>query len=180
MLQLNGSVLNILEHAPELNISEWYLGAGGITQTVWNILHGFAPDYGINDYDLVYWDSNTSAEAEIEVISRGKIIFRDITAPLDIVNEARVHIWYEKEFGRHIRQYSSLEDAISTWPTTATSIGVRKAGNSIKVFAPFGLDDLFNLVVRPNKALITEAIYNQKVDRWRTVWPKLKIINWDE
>jgi hypothetical protein len=31
--------------------------------------------------------------------------------------------------------------------------------------APFGLDDLFGLVVRPNKRQITRAIYEAKVER---------------
>lgn len=34
----------------------WYFGAGGVAQTVWNLGHGFAPDAGIKDYDLVYFD----------------------------------------------------------------------------------------------------------------------------
>ena len=46
--------------------------------------------------------------------------------------------------------------------------------------APFGLDDLFGLVVRPNKRQITRAIYESKIDRWRSIWPGLTILPWDD
>jgi hypothetical protein len=46
--------------------------------------------------------------------------------------------------------------------------------------APFGLDDLFGLVVRPNKRQITRAIYKAKVDRWRSIWPWLTFLPWEE
>src|SRR4029077_1290893 len=45
---------------------------------------------------------------------------------------------------------------------------------------PFGLDDLFGLVVRPNKRQITRAIYEAKVDRWRPIWPRLTYLPWEE
>ena len=44
------------------------------------------------------------------------------------MNETRVHLWYEAHFGYRIDPYASVEDAINTWPTTATSIGVRRGG----------------------------------------------------
>jgi hypothetical protein len=46
--------------------------------------------------------------------------------------------------------------------------------------APFGLDDLFGLLVRPNKRQITRAIYEAKVDRWRPIWPRLTYLPWEE
>ena len=73
-----------------------------------------------------------------------------------------------------------MADAAQTWPTTATSIGVRPAGTSLLVQAPFGLDDLFGLIARPNKRQITRAIYEAKVARWRPLWPGLRYIEWEE
>ena len=43
ILEKNKSVQFILEHAAELAMPDWYLGAGGIAHTVWNVLHGFEP-----------------------------------------------------------------------------------------------------------------------------------------
>jgi len=180
ILEKNKRVQSILERASELKIPNWYLGAGGIVQTVWNIKHDFNPENGIKDYDLVYYDAdNIFYEAEDKFIQRGKEIFKDIPVLVEIRNQARVHLWYEKHFGKPIDQYESVEAAISTWPTTATSIGVKKENRQFQVYAPFGLDDLLDMIVRANKTLITEKIYQDKVDRWIKIWPNLKIVPWD-
>ena len=104
----------------------------------------------------------------------------DLNIELDVTNQARVHIWYPKQFGYSIQPYRSTEDAIGTWPTTATAIGVRPSGRGLEVWAPFGTDDLFNLVVRPNRVQITPAIYDAKVTRWVARWPSLVVLPWEE
>lgn len=181
ILECNESVQRILERAGGLNMLNWYLGAGGIAQTVWNVKHGFYPENGIKDYDLVYYDANdTSYEAEDKIIQRGAEIFKDISVLVEIRNQARVHIWYEKHFGKPIDQYKSVEEAIDTWPTTATSVGVRKENDQFLVYTSFGLEDLLNMVVRANKTQISERIYQDKVDRWIKIWPNLKIIPWNQ
>ena len=70
--------------------------------------------------------------------------------------------------------------AIRTWPTTATAVGVRMTRGVPFVFAPFGLQDLFGLVVRANRAQITRAIYERKVARWIRCWPSLTVLPWAE
>lgn len=45
----------VLKRAPDLRMPNWYLGAGCVAQTVWNDAHGFESDFGIQDYDLVYY-----------------------------------------------------------------------------------------------------------------------------
>ncbi|MDU7476081.1 MAG: nucleotidyltransferase family protein [Paenibacillus macerans] len=53
-----------------------------------------------------------------------------------------------------LKPYLTLEDAIDSWPTTSTSIGVRLDENAgWKVYSPYGLEDLFQLKVRANKKL---------------------------
>jgi hypothetical protein len=74
--------------------------------------------------------------------------------------------------------YTSTRHAIATFPTTATAIGMRPAPSGIELCAPFGVDDLVELVVRPNKAQITADIYAAKVSRWKMMWPRLQIIDW--
>ena len=48
----------------------------------------------------------------------------------------------------------------------------------MKIYTPFGLDDLFSGIVRANKRQITSEIYNRKVQKWIIKWPNLKIIPW--
>ena len=74
--------------------------------------------------------------------------------------------------------YTSSEDAIGTWPTTATAVGVRLAQGRPVVFAPYGLDDLLGLVVRANRVQITPEIYRRKVSRWTRHWPNLTVLPW--
>ena len=180
ILVQNKVIENILRLAPELQMPNWYLGAGCIAQTIWNKLHGFDLNCGIKDYDLVYYDpSNLSGEKEELYIQKGRELFKDI--PVEIKNEARVHLWYEKHFGYPIAPYQSVEDAINTWPTTATCIAVKYHDkNQFTVYAPYGLNDLLGMIVRPNKTQITKEIYLKKAERWKKIWHKLKIIPWDK
>ena len=170
----------ILQRARALDLPDWYLGAGGVAQTVWNHLHGFEPMTGIKDYDLVYFDETDLSAGGEQVRARSVTEqLGDLDVTLDVKNEARVHLWYEQRFGIKIPPYRSTEHAISTWPTTASSIGVRSEAQGVVVCAPFGLDDLFSMVVRANKTLISEEIYLAKVERWLQHWPRLTIVPWE-
>jgi hypothetical protein len=108
-------------------------------------------------------------EAEAGHERRFGDLFRDLPLKLDVKNEARVHLWYKERFGYTIKPYSSSADAIATFPTTATSVGIRRLLGNFECCAPFGLDDLFGLIVRPNKRQVTGSIYEMKTDRWRLI-----------
>ena len=191
MLEKNSVIERILRRAPTLLMPNWCLGAGCIAQTVWNLLHGYEPDLNIQDYDLAYFDStDLSEEAEGKYILKARSILGDLGVTIDIKNEARVHLWYKNHFGLAIRPYTSIEDAVRSWPTTATSIGVRYEGNgALRVYAPFGLSDLFSMIVRPNKKQVeyfptgdestSRDVYNAKAQKWARVWPKLVVIPWE-
>jgi hypothetical protein len=178
-LKLNAVTQAMLTVGAELALPSWYLGAGGIAQTVWNLRHGFDPTSGIKDYDLVYFDpDDLSVEAErryeVEVARR----LSESGVVVDVKNEARVHLWYGERFGRHIDPFRSTEEAIATWPTTASSVGVRRDQEGFIVCAPFGLADLLGMVARPNKTIINRDIYEEKVSRWAARWPQLRVIPW--
>lgn len=179
-LRANEALRECLHRFPALNLPAWYLGAGCVAQTIWNLAHGKAPSADILDYDLVYYDRDLSAEREDRVTREARELVADLHIELDVTNEARVHVWYPARFGYSIQPYQSTEDAIGTWPTTATAIGVRQSGRQLEMWAPFGTDDLFNLVVRPNRVQITPAIYDAKVTRWVARWPSLVALTWEE
>jgi hypothetical protein len=93
-------------------------------------LSGNPLDYGIGDIDIVYYDSKDLSGEKEEYIERKIMsLLGDLPFKVDVKNEARVHLWYEKKFGYRIEPYQSLEDAINSWPTTATSLGVRRENN---------------------------------------------------
>ncbi|MGB2762109.1 MAG: nucleotidyltransferase family protein [Minisyncoccales bacterium] len=181
ILKKNEKVQAILKLAPSLKMPNWYLGAGCIAQTVWNILHSFEPNKGIRDYDLVYYDSSDlSSDGEDFYIKKGEKLFKDFPVLVEIKNEARVHLWYKNHFGYEIQPYKSVEDAIRTWPTTATSVGVKYGDDKFKIFAPYGLDDLLGMIVKANKIQITKEIYQKKTERWMKIWPKIRVISWND
>jgi len=179
ILRQNALLQTVFERAERLHLPQWHLGAGCIAQTVWNYLSGYDLTAHIQDLDLVYFDAqDLREERERQRAQEASTCLREIPLPLDVKNQARVHLWYEAHFGYPIRPYRSVEDAINTWPTTATSVGVRVEAEGFRVYAPYGLNDLFGMVVRPNKAQITEAIYQRKISRWKACWPRLQIIDW--
>lgn len=181
ILSLSRMIREALTRARSLDIGQYYIGAGCIAQTVWNYLFGKPLHYGIKDIDFVYYDGiHLDYESENDVMERVKRLYADIDIEIDVKNQARVHLWYESRFGYEIAPYGSLEAAINSWPTTATSIGVREEADSgLKVYAPFGLNDLFGKIVRANKTQITKQIYDKKAASWLSKWPDLTIIPWD-
>lgn len=178
MLQRNGPVWQLVEKSGDLGLSDYYIGAGCVAQTVWNLQNGNPPLWGIDDVDFVYFDNDLSPEAEETTAKAVRRRFGDCPLRIDVKNEARIHLWYRSRFGYDIPPYTSLERAIDTWPTTATAVGVRWERGALSVYAPYGLSDLFSQTVRANKAQITREIYEKKVRRWALLWPTLSVIPW--
>jgi hypothetical protein len=56
IMRLNPVTRRLLDTLPALQLPSWYVGAGAVAQTVWNHVHGFAPNHGLKDYDVVYFD----------------------------------------------------------------------------------------------------------------------------
>lgn len=178
VLKENKFLYSVLEGCERLGIPNYYLGAGCISQSVWNSLNHLDLMHGIADIDFVYFDPDTSYEKEDATIKKVKSRFADSPIEIDVKNEARVHLWYKNHFGHEIRPYVSLEDAIDTWPTTATAIGVRLENGKLVVYAPFGVKDMFQQILRPNKIQISKDIYEEKCRKWLAKWPTLTVIPW--
>jgi uncharacterized protein len=180
ILSMSAVFVEALKRARDLSLPSWYLAAGCVAQTVWNARTGRPLEDGIRDYDLPYFDSqNLSWEAEDIAIRAGETAFAGLPCPVEIRNEARVHLWYEQHFGVACPPYASTEAAIATFPTTATCVGVRlREDDSWKIFAPRGLSDLLGMVVRPTMALSPRHVYEAKVSRWRRQWPSLTVEPW--
>jgi hypothetical protein len=179
-LRENPTLTEVLDRAATLNLPGWYLVAGCLYQTVWNVITGQPPEAGILDYDLVYFDdSDLSWEAEDAVIQTGNTIFAGLPAPVQIRNQARVHLWYSQKFGIPCPPHISAEAAIDTFEATNASVGVRQEPDGRwHVYAPYGLSDVFNLVVRPNTVLAPRHVYETKADRWKKQWPELTVLPW--
>lgn len=177
-LSTNHTLVGVLDLAAGLGLPGWYLVAGCLYQTVWNVVTGQPPESGILDYDLGYFDaSDVSWEAEDAVIQAGREVFG--ATPVEIRNQARVHLWYEQKFGAPCPPYDSTEAAIDTFEATCACLGVRlEPGGRWRVYAPHGLSDVFNLVARPNPVLAPRHVYQAKTARWQRQWPALTVLPW--
>src|SRR3954471_13889300 len=155
VLSRNDMLTEVLSRAATLELPGWYVTAGCLFQTVWNVVTGRPPTDGIKDYDLFYFDSgDLSWEAEDTVIKAGRNVFAGLPAEVEIRNEARVHLWYQDKFGVPCSPYDSTEAAIDSFAATTCCLGVRvEADGQWRVYAPHGLSDVFSLVVRPNPVL---------------------------
>lgn len=181
-LARNEALMEVLARATKRDLPGWYLTAGCVFQTVWNVVTGRPPAEGIKDYDLFYFDdSDLSWKAENEVIQAGENAFRDLPAVVEIRNEARVHLWYEDHFGFPCRPFTSTEAAIDSFAATTCCLGIRlDSDDHWRIYAPHGLADVFNLVVRPNPVLAPRSVYETKAQRWREHWPELTVLPWPE
>lgn len=173
---VNGQILNL---APLLGVSDWWLTAGALFQTVWNVLEGKNPRAGIRDYDLFYFDEDTSYEAENAVILRARELFKDLDVDVEVRNEARVHLWYEDHFGVPAIPFTSTADAIDHFAAKTCCFAVTsdRAG-VLTTYAPHGYDDLFARKVVPNPVLAPQAVYETKTKRWSAEWPSLTVLPW--
>jgi hypothetical protein len=180
LVQRNPINAAILERGPALGVPDWWLTAGAVFQTVWNVLDGRDPGAGIADYDFFYYDaSDLSYEAEDVVIRRAAALFDELGVTVEVRNEARVHLWYESRFGVPGILFTSSADAIDHFASTTCCFGVTRTSSGALIdYAPHGYTDLFAKRVRPNPRLAPRKLYEAKVRRWRQEWPTLIVDPW--
>lgn len=169
----------VLDRIAALALPDAWLVSGSIFQAVWNGLAGCDPSHGIADYDVFYFDPDTSYEVEDAVIARCAHAFADVAAEVQVRNQARVHLWYPQKFGRPYPRLSCTTEALSRFLAPCCAVGLSKAGEGYRIAAPFGLGDLLAMVVRPNPAVEgTSAQYDAKTARWLQHWPGLTVLPW--
>jgi hypothetical protein len=175
------TTMEVLRKVRDLGLPDAMIFSGAIYQPVWNHLTGRAPDYGIKDYDVAYHDaSDTSYEAEDVVIQRVAAAFEPPLRELvEVRNQARVHLWFEKKFGTD-EPYPPLENsaaALKRFVATAFCVGVRmEADDSLSVHAPLGLEDLFALHLRPNPLRVKGAGgWDRTTASAKARWPEITL-----
>jgi uncharacterized protein len=114
------------------------------------------------------------------VIRRVAEVTRGCAGPVETRNQARVHLWFENRFGTPYPRLSSADEALQRYASVVHAIGIRlEADNRLDVAAPFGLDDLFAMVIRPNRALDNAVSHNRKAQRAQAMWPEVTVLPWD-
>jgi hypothetical protein len=172
------TLMRVLEIARALDLPQWRIVSGAVYQTVWNALTGRPADHGIKDYDLIYFDgSDLSYEAEDGVIRRAAAACPPEISPLvEVRNQARVHLWFERHFGEPYAPLASADEAIGRFVAPAFAVGIRlEADGSIDIAAPFGLDDLFAMRLRPNPTRPLAAGWVKTTDSAKARWPEVRV-----
>ena len=146
-------LMHVLATARSLALPDWLVFSGAVYQPVWNHLTGREPSFGIKDYDLAYFDAaDVSYEAEDAVIRRVADAFEPpLREMVEVRNQARVHIWFPDKYGEPYSPLTNSAEALARFTAPAFAVGVRlEPDDQLTIEAPFGLEDLFAMRVRPN------------------------------
>lgn len=163
----------LLGYVRELGLPDCWIAAGFIRNAVWSILHNRNPEIS-GDVDVVWFKKHDSSEArDLGVESRLRLLAPAID--WSVKNQARMHLKNGDE------PYASSEDAMRYWPETATAVGVRRTiEDNCELIAPFGLEDLLGLTLRPAGAFATRkrGVFDARVleKGWLRDFPMLQQI----
>jgi hypothetical protein len=162
----------LLEVLRSMRLPDCWIGAGFVRNTVWDCLHGRALSSLSGDVDVVWFDparADPSEDRKIEAVLRTL----EPSIAWDVKNQARMHV------RNGDAPYLSATDAMRCFPETATAVAVRRSDQDhCDVAAPFGLDDLFGLIVRPTPRFADDKrqLYGNRIQakRWLETWPLLR------
>ena len=169
ILSSDKRIYSALEIVKKLGLNDCWIGAGFIRNCIWDYLHNIRTEVDGSDVDVVFYDhEDTTSEYELQL--ENVLNKLNPNFPWSVKNQARMQLKY------HLN-YSTTLEAISFWPETATCIAARLNNhNSVDLIAPYGYDDLLNLILRPSPKIDTTVFYNRiKEKGWLKKWPKLKI-----
>jgi len=177
ILRAAPSLMEVLRTARALDLPEWLIVSGAVYQRVFNHLTGRDPEYGIKDYDLVYFDpSDISYEAEDVAIRRAAAAFEPPLRELvEVRNQARVHLWFEAKFGEPYAPLASSAEALERFVSPIFAVAARlEPDDRLALMAPFGLDDLFAMRMRPNPRRKTNG-FARTAESLMARWPEVRI-----
>ena len=177
ILRAAPSLMAVMETARALDLPDWLIFSGAIYQRVLNHLTGRDPDHGIKDYDLAYFDPDTSWDAEDAVIKRVAEAFDEpFRSDVEVRNQARVHLWYPQRFGHPYPQLASARAGIDRYLVECTCVGIEVATGEL--YAPHGLQALAQGLLRVNPLTPQPQLFAAKAHSYVARWPWLRIEDW--
>jgi len=169
----------VLERLPLLGLPDAWLVAGCLFQTVWNLRSGLESTANIKDYDLFYFDASDLSEAtEQAVQARVTALFADQPITVEAKNQARVHLWYERWFGYPYAPLQSARNGIERFLVPCTCVGLQPGapgGGEPTLYAPYGLEELYAGLLKPNPACPHLPLFKAKAHSYRERWDWLEI-----
>lgn len=179
ILRDSPTLMQVLKTVRGLGLPDWRLMSGAVYQSVWNALTGREPDYGVRDYDIAYFDPDPSWEAEDLAIRRAaSALPAPLSETVEVRNQARVHLWYPHKFGRPYPALKTTDECLVRALATAHAVGVRlEPDGRIDVAAPYGLEDMFALTLRPAPLCNAPAVFADKARSSVARWPEVRVVD---
>ncbi len=162
------------------DMPNWIITSGCLFQTVWNVLEGLPPEQSIRDYDVFYFDDgNIDWHAEDEWINKINSLCGILSAPVEVRNQARVHLWYEDKFAHPYPPLKTAFEGIDRFLEQVAMVGIYAVDDGTpRLYAPAGLDDVYNRIVRPTYMQDLPDIYDEKARRLSNEWRGVKVLPW--
>ncbi len=178
ILHADPDLMHVMRTVRGLGLPDWRIFSGAVYQAVWNDVTGRPVGYGRKDYDLGYFDPDTSWDAEDVIIKRVAAAFDEpFRSDVEVRNQARVAVWFEAKFGEPYPPLTTTDQALERFVAPAFAVGVRlEEGDKISVVAPFGLEDVFNLTIRPNPNRPLAKDWNRVIEKAEARWPELTVL----
>lgn len=133
-----------------LRLPDCWVGAGFVRNAVWDHLHQRPPAPLDGDVDVIWydpWQTDPAEDRKHEAALRAA----EPSILWSVKNQARMHM------RNGDAPYASATEAMRRWPETATAVAVRRSyEDGCEIAAPFGLDDLLNLILRPTPCFARE------------------------
>jgi hypothetical protein len=171
----------VLQCVRDERIPDAWVGAGALRDLVWGQLYGpgFRPG-DVRDVDVAFFDPGDLSRGYDDLVTV-RLSAGCPRVPWEARNQAAVHTWYADKFGGEPpAPLTSIEDAIGTWPETATAVVVRLGrDDELEVCAPFGVADLMDGVWRRNPRRVSLAESLARLERHRPAerWPRVAVIS---
>lgn len=169
----NPDLMRVLSALRDLALPDAWLSAGSVRNALWNHLTGqpvFDPE---TDCDVVFFDpgrpdeDNRLIEKQLDELAPGY--------GWEVKNQVYMH-----PHSPNTAPYRNSCDAISKYPETCTAIGVRLVGEDLEVFAPYGLEDLSQFILRPTPHFLADEerlqVYQERLVKknWKRKWSALR------
>ncbi len=173
-LENDPHVMDVLAAVRDCGPAGAIVAAGFVRNRVWDSFYEQNHASADADIDVVYFDKADTTK-ESEQAFEAALEQRLPTGLWQVRNQARMH-----SFGGY-PPFESLEHGLMHWAETATTVGarLRKTGN-LEIVSPFGLDDLFNHILRitPQMKRHDAIGFDVRLERknWLKRWPDLTVI----
>lgn len=148
-----------------------WIAAGFVRNAVWDALHGYGEPTPLSDIDVLYFSADC-LEPEADYAWERRLLGVCTDVPWSVRNQARMHLRNGDS------PYRDCADAIIHWPEVCTVVAVRLSDESLQLLAPLGIDDIWELRVRPTEHFRGKPdIYRARLaaKNWPARWTKLRI-----